>query len=93
VFKVIEKYASFEKWKYESFLLLVDIYIAKPDFYQARKTIDAIVAKVTNPDILARAEEKRQQIIQLENPAPINRSLEVQPENNDEILNEDTNEE
>jgi len=93
VFKVIEKYASFEKWKYESFLLLVDIYIAKPDFYQARKTIDAIVAKVTIPEILARAEEKRQLIIQLENPAPINRSLEVQPENNDEILNEDTNEE
>jgi tetratricopeptide (TPR) repeat protein len=93
VFKVIEKYASFEKWKYEAFLLLVDIYIAKPDFYQARKTLDAITAKVTNPDILARAEAKRQEIIQLENPAPINKSLEVQPDNNEEILNEDTNEE
>jgi tetratricopeptide (TPR) repeat protein len=87
VFKVIEKYASFDKWKYESFLLLSDIYVAKPDYYQARKTLDAIISKVKNPDILARAEQKKRDLEELENPKP--RALEIPLDNTEENIQND----
>jgi tetratricopeptide (TPR) repeat protein len=87
VFKVIEKYASFDKWKYESFLLLSDIYVAKPDYYQARKTLDAIISKVKNPEILARAEQKKRELEELENPKP--RALEIPLDNTEENIQND----
>lgn len=87
VFKVIEKYASFDKWKYESFLLLSDIYVAKPDYYQARKTLDAIISKVRNPEILARAEQKKRDLEELENPRP--RAVEIPADNSDENIQND----
>lgn len=87
VFKVIEKYASFEKWKYESFLLLSDIYVAKPDYYQARKTLDAIISKVKNPEVLARAEQKKRELEELENPRP--RAVEIPVDNTEENIQND----
>lgn len=87
IFKVIEKYASFEKWKYESFLLLSDVYVAKPDYYQARKTLDAIISKVKNPEILARAEQKKRELDELENPKP--RAVEIPIDNTDENIQND----
>jgi TolA-binding protein len=87
IFKVIEKYASFEKWKYESFLLLSDIYVAKPDYYQARKTLDAIIAKVKNPEILARAQQKKLDLEELENPRE--KVLEIPVDDTDENIQND----
>lgn len=87
IFKVIEKYTAFDKWKYESFLLLSDIYVAKPDYYQARKTLDAIISKVKNPDILARAEQKKIALELLENPKP--RAVEIPIDNTDENIQND----
>lgn len=87
IFKVIEKYASFEKWKYESFLLLSDIYVAKPDYYQARKTLDAIIAKVKNPEILARAQQKKLDLEELENPRE--KVLEIPIDDTDENIQND----
>ena len=87
IFKVIEKYASFEKWKYESFLLLSDVYVAKPDYYQARKTLDAIISKVKNPEILSRAEQKKRELEELENPKP--RAVEIPIDNTDENIQND----
>jgi TolA-binding protein len=87
IFKVIEKYASFEKWKYESFLLLSDVYAAKPDFYQARKTLDAIIAKVKNPEILARAQQKKLDLEELENPRE--KVLEIPVDDTDENIQND----
>jgi tetratricopeptide (TPR) repeat protein len=87
IFKVIEKFASFEKWKYESFLLLSVVYVAKPDYYQARKTLDAIISKVKSPEILARAEQKKRELEELENPKP--RALEIPIDNTDENIQND----
>ena len=87
IFKVIEKYASFEKWKYESFLLLSDVYAAKPDFYQARKTLDAIISKVKNPEILARAQQKKLDLEELENPRE--KEVEIPIDETDENIQND----
>jgi predicted Zn-dependent protease len=87
IFKLIEKYSSFEKWKFEAILLLSDVYVAKPDYYQARKTLDAVIAKSKNPEILARAEQKKRDLEELENPKP--RAVEIPIDNTDENIQND----
>ncbi len=87
IFKLIEKYSSFDKWKFESILLLSDVYVAKPDYYQARKTIDAVISKAKNPEILARAEQKKRDLEELENPKP--KALEIPIDDTDEIIQND----
>jgi hypothetical protein len=61
--------------------------VAKPDYYQARKTLDAIISKVKNPDILARAEQKKIALELLENPMP--RAVEIPIDNTDENIQND----
>ena len=63
------------------------MYVAKPDFYQARKTLDAVIAKAKNPEILARAEQKKRELEELENPKP--RALEIPIDNTDENIQND----
>ena len=87
IFKLIEKYSSFDKWKFESILLLSDGYVAKPDYYQARKTIDAVISKAKNPEILARAEQKKRDLEEIENPKP--KVLEIPIDDTDEIIQND----
>ena len=87
IFKIIEKYSSFEKWKFEAILLLSDVYVAKPDYYQARKTLDAVTSKSKNPEILARAEQKKRELDELENPKP--RAVEIPIDNTDENIQND----
>jgi tetratricopeptide (TPR) repeat protein len=68
IFKTIEKFSSFEKWKLESFLLLAEVYMKKPDWVQCRKTLDNIISKVKDPAVVERAKQMKVQLEELENP-------------------------
>jgi len=68
IFKTIEKFSSFEKWKLESFLLLAEVYMKKPDWVQCRKTLDNIITKVKDPTVVERARQLKLQLEELENP-------------------------
>jgi tetratricopeptide (TPR) repeat protein len=68
IFKTIEKFSSFEKWKLESFLLLAEVYMKKPDWVQCRKTLDNIITKVKDPAVVERARQLKLQLEELENP-------------------------
>lgn len=46
IFQTIERYASFDEWKFKSFLLLSDVYVGMKDYFQARATLNAILANV-----------------------------------------------
>jgi hypothetical protein len=61
--------------------------VAKPDYYQARKTLDAIIAKVKNPEILARAQQKKMDLEELENPRE--KVLEIPIDDTDENIQND----
>ena len=61
--------------------------MAKPDYYQARKTIDAVISKSKNPEILARAEQKKIELEELENPKQ--REVEIPLDNTDENIQND----
>jgi tetratricopeptide (TPR) repeat protein len=46
IFQLIERYASFDEWKYKSFILLSDVYVGMKDYFQARATLNAILSNV-----------------------------------------------
>lgn len=67
VFSLIEKYSTYNEWKYKGFLLLIDNYIGMKDYFQARATIDAIKQNVTEQWVLTENAQKEAQLNQLEN--------------------------
>ncbi|MFN0032072.1 MAG: tetratricopeptide repeat protein [Flavobacteriales bacterium] len=66
VFKMVEKYSAFDEWKYKAFLLLVDAYIAMPDYFNARSTINAINENVEEQWVLDENKKKEEQLNALE---------------------------
>lgn len=68
IFQLVEKYSSFDEWKYRAFLLLVDDYISLKDYFQAHTTIDAIKENVTEQWVLDEVAVKEAQLNSLENP-------------------------
>jgi tetratricopeptide (TPR) repeat protein len=89
IFKTIEKFSSYEKWKLESFLLLADVYMKKPDWVQCRKTLDNIISKVKDPIVVERARAKKVELDNLENPVKETQEV-IDPL--EEQLNEEFNE-
>ncbi len=87
IFQLIEKYSAFTEWKYRAFLLLADTYIGMKDYFQARATIDAILANVTETWVVDEANQKKAQLDALENPAGNNGGnndieIDLAPDNN-----------
>lgn len=68
VFELIEKFASFNEWKYKGFLLLADTYIALEDYFQARATCDAILENVSEPWVIDGCQERLKRIDALDQP-------------------------
>lgn len=66
IFSLIEKYSSFDEWKYKGFLLLIDTYIGMQDYFQARATIEAIEQNVTEQWVLDENSIKKSQLEALE---------------------------
>lgn len=58
IFELIQGYGSFEKWKVEGFMLLAEVYIARKDYFQARATLQSIVANVTDQSVVNRAKAR-----------------------------------
>lgn len=87
IFQLIEKFSAFDEWKYKGFLLLIDVYIALKDYFQARATIDAILENVTEPWVVEAVNTKKATLDQIENPAP------TEPSVNDVEIDLDTEKE
>jgi len=66
IFELVDKYASFNEWKYKGFLLLADTYVGMEDYFQARATLNAIKENVTEQWVLDEANAKLAQLDQLE---------------------------
>jgi tetratricopeptide (TPR) repeat protein len=67
VFSLIEKYSTYDEWKFKGFILLVDIYIGMKDYYQARETINAIKENVSEQWVLEENAKREAQLNALEN--------------------------
>lgn len=95
IFKLIEKYAAFNEWKYSGFLLLADVYIGLEDYFQARATLNTIKENVSEPWVIDATQQKLEELDALENPpAPEQRSNEIEIDlGENEIPNQPENEE
>jgi TolA-binding protein len=87
IFQLVERYSSFDEWKYKAFLLLIDNYISMKDYFQARATINAIYENVVEQWVIDEAKVKEAQLNQLEgqqNAGTGNTDLEINlvPDNN-----------
>ncbi|MFN8777287.1 MAG: tetratricopeptide repeat protein [Flavobacteriales bacterium] len=68
IFQLIERFSAFEEWKYRSFLLLSDVYVGMKDYFQARATLEAILANVQESWVRTEADARIQALNALENP-------------------------
>jgi tetratricopeptide (TPR) repeat protein len=75
-FELIEKYSSFDEWKFKTFLLLADNYISMKDYFNARATLEAIIENVSEQWVLDEANSKLQYLNQIEAAEQGNRSEE-----------------
>jgi len=67
IFQLIEKYSSYDEWKFRSFLLLSDVYVGMNDMFQARATLEAILANVNEPWVRDEANAKLAALNAMEN--------------------------
>lgn len=67
IFSLLEKYSSFDEWKFKGYLLLADVYIGLKDYFQARATVNAILENVEEPWVVEQALAKKKQLDDLEN--------------------------
>lgn len=84
VFSLIEKYSSFNEWKFKGFLLLADTYVALDDLFQAKATLNTILENVSEPWVIDACQQRLAEIEQLENPPSEEEEEEVIDLNNDQ---------
>ena len=84
VFSLIEKYSSFNEWKFKGFLLLADTYVALDDLFQAKATLNTILENVSEPWVIDACQQRLAEIEQLENPPTEEEEEEVIDLNNDQ---------
>lgn len=58
IFQLIEKYSAFDEWKFKGFLLLADVYVGLEDYFQARTTLNTILANVNVDWVIQGANER-----------------------------------
>ena len=66
IFELVDAFTAYDKWKIQSFVLLVKVYIGLGDLFQARATAESIIANVDQPEIIGEAEDLLTLITQLE---------------------------
>ncbi|MDH5609811.1 MAG: tetratricopeptide repeat protein [Cyclobacteriaceae bacterium] len=64
---LIEVYGSFRQWTDRAYLLLVDNYMAMGEWLQARATIESILAKSENRELVREAKAREKRLEELEN--------------------------
>jgi tetratricopeptide (TPR) repeat protein len=67
IFQLIERFSSFDEWKYKSFLLLSDVYVGMKDYFQARATLNAILTNVQEQWVRDEAQQRIEALNTLEN--------------------------
>lgn len=80
IFSLIRDYPSYKAWKVKSFSLLAEVYIEMENYFQAKSTLQSIIDNVDDPNVRARAEQRLQEVITLE-------------EGENKVLDQDGNEE
>lgn len=58
VFELIQKFGGYDYWKVKGFLLLSDVYVEREDYFQARTTLNQIIANVADTALVREAETK-----------------------------------
>jgi len=66
IFELIQKFPSYDEFKYKGFLLLADVYISLKDYFQARTTLQTIINNVAEPWVQDEANKKLVIVDQLE---------------------------
>jgi TolA-binding protein len=78
IFQLIEKYSAFEEWKFKGFLLLADVYVGLEDYFQARTTLNTILANVNVDWVIQGANERLARLESIENGQPQQRSQSIE---------------
>jgi tetratricopeptide (TPR) repeat protein len=58
VFSLSENFASYDYWVAKGFLLLSDVYVKKGNTFQAKQTLQSIIANYEGQDLVTIAREK-----------------------------------
>lgn len=66
IFQLVEKYSAFDEWKFKGFLLLADVYVGLNDFFQARTTLNTIIANVSTPWVVDGAKSRLENLDRIE---------------------------
>ena len=66
VFELINQYAAFDYWVASGFILLADIYVQTGNTYQARQTLESIIANHEGPELKEVASQKLQAVKEME---------------------------
>ncbi len=62
LFELDKRYSSFENWRGRGFLLIADNYIALKENFQAKATLQSLIDKSPDPEIVKEARQKLQSI-------------------------------
>jgi len=66
IFEVSENYSNYDHWLARSFVLLADVYIQTGNLFQARQTLQSIIDNYDGKELVTKAKQKKEKIIQLE---------------------------
>ncbi|NJO01847.1 MAG: tetratricopeptide repeat protein [Bacteroidia bacterium] len=58
LFDLNKRYTNYEKWRGRSFLLIADNYIAMDEIFQARATLQSLIDKSPDPEVVSEARRK-----------------------------------
>ena len=70
VFDLIQKFGGYDYWKIKGFLLLSDIYIDREDYFQARTTLNQVIANVTDSALVREAQLKLDAVDNVDSGSP-----------------------
>jgi predicted negative regulator of RcsB-dependent stress response len=58
VFELAQRFPTYDHWKAKAFILLGDVYVQLNDRFQARATLKSVVDHCTEPELVAEAQRR-----------------------------------
>ena len=58
VFELVARYPSYDHWKARAFILLGDVYVQLDDRFQAKATLQSVIANCQEPELVAEAQQR-----------------------------------
>ncbi len=67
ILDLAKKYPSYDHWKARAFILLADVYVQMDNRFQAKATLQSVIDHCREPDLVAQAQERLNEILAGEN--------------------------